>query len=129
MQEILDEEYPGWTIKTASLGEDGNGRFLWGSIKDFLDKYPVYVADFRGNNLNVPLEAGYILGKLGENAKIIIILSEDQKISDLSGMIRVSKKENGTKAGVPSDVAAKAQDSINKRFKESLKEQLKHYLQ
>lgn len=129
IRRILKRDYSGWNIKTASLGKDGTGRFLWSSIKDFLEKYPVYIADFRDQNLNVSLEVGYLLGKFGDDAKIIIILDENVKISDLSGMIRVAKKANNTMAGKSPSAAAKVQTRINKELGKNLKEQFKRYLE
>lgn len=56
IQGILDVEFDGWKIETVSLEKDGDGKYLWESIDDFLEKYPIYIVDFRDGNLNVAIE-------------------------------------------------------------------------
>ncbi len=119
IQEILDEKFKGWSIKVATLKEE-NGRFLWNSIENFLQKYPVYIADIRGGNMNVALEVGYLLGDRKNNCKVALFLDENEKISDLQGMIRISKKQNETIAGASESKALDAQKEINEKLKEEL---------
>ncbi len=127
VEEILRSTFPGWKIEKAKL-QQKDGKFLWNSIESFLQKYPVYLADVRDGNLNVALEIGYLLGERKDDAKIVFIVNEDVKISDLQGMIRIAKHENDTKAGESPKRAANRQKEINKKLKDGLKSQFKSLL-
>lgn len=67
--------------------KDGNDQFLWQRVKDFLDKYPIYIIDYRSKNSeqkkneNVILEFGYILS----SQKNFILLVEDEIPTDIMG--------------------------------------------
>lgn len=66
------------------MREDGSD-FLWVSVKEFLEQYPVYIVDLRRKdgttqtNINVALELGYILAQ----GKECIILTEDALPTDI----------------------------------------------
>lgn len=116
IQDVLDKDFKGWKIVTASLEKDGDGKFMWSTIDDFLEKYPVYLIDFRDKNLNVAMELGAIL----KSYKDAIVITEENLPTDISGYIYVKKptvdmEDEGTK---------KAQEM----FKSSLKKQLNRYL-
>jgi predicted nucleotide-binding protein len=82
----------------------------------------------RDKNLNVSLEIGYLLGDRKDDSKIVFLIDEDEKISDLQGMIRISKKENNSKAGKKPAEAAKKQEEINNELKDKIKNEFKSYL-
>lgn len=127
IQNILKEDFPEWDIKVAELKKE-NGRYLWESIEAFLHKYPVYLADIRDKNLNVSLEIGYLLGDRKDDSKIVFLIDEDEKISDLQGMIRIAKKENNSKAGEKPEKAAERQQEINNDLKQKIKKEFEYYL-
>ncbi len=127
LRSILTENFPWWDLKIANL-EPSNWKFLWDSIENFLEQYPVYIADMRESNLNVALEIWYILWNKKQDAKFIFIVDESEKISDLQWMIRISKKKNTTPAWASPEDAAKRQDEINTKLKKELINQFNDYL-
>lgn len=127
IQSILDKNYEWWKIEVASL-KSKNWRYLWDSIENFLNKYQVYLADVRNGNLNVALEIWYLLWDRKEEANVVFIVDDKEKISDIQWMIRVSKKDNWTKAWVTPEKASKKQQEINDKLEKDLKEQLDKFI-
>jgi hypothetical protein len=87
IEDVLKSDFKEWRIESASLEIDGDGKYLWSSIDDFLEKYPVYIIDFRDENLNVAIELGGIL----KSKKDAIVITKDELPSDIRGFIYVKK--------------------------------------
>lgn len=108
IQEVLDKEFVGWTIQTASLEKDGDGKYLWTTIDEFLEKYPAYIIDFRDSNLNVAIELGGIL----KSKKDAIVITKDELPSDIRGFIYVKKPT----VDMEDDDTESAQEEFKKRL-------------
>lgn len=116
IQSILDESFSGWNIEFASLEKDGDGKYLWSTIDDFLEKYPLYIIDFRDGNLNVAIELGGVL----KSKKDSIVITTEELPSDIRGFIYVKKPTV--------DMEDDGTDEARKEFKERLVTQLKRFI-
>lgn len=116
IQTYLNQNFSWWKIEVASLEKDGDGKYLWTSIDEFLEKYPLYVVDFRDSNLNVAIELGGIL----KTWKPCITIVEDKLPSDITWFIYVRKP----KVAMEDDWTEDAQ----KKFLEDFSIQLKRYI-
>ncbi len=66
-------------VKEVKMEKDSSWNFLWDSIREFLNKYEIYVVDIREKNLNVAIELGYILAKQKE----VIVVTDQELPSDI----------------------------------------------
>ena len=121
----LEGQYGKWIIKVSDFDIGGEKNILWESVEEFLNKYPFYIANFRNQNLNVPLEVGFLLGK---NINFIPIIEEGEKISDLDGFIKVSSKDSVSKPWVDNKKAKTIHSDNKDKFKDKIKEQLERYI-
>ena len=118
IQDLLDKDFSGWKIEISSLEKGSDGNFLWDNINKFLEKHPVYIVDFRNNNLNVAIELGAVL----KAKKPYVIVNEGELPNDIKGLIYVKK---------PKITLGQKEVGIEKsrtKFKELLAEQLSGYL-
>ncbi|PCI24487.1 hypothetical protein COB57_04790 [Candidatus Peregrinibacteria bacterium] len=123
---ILNDDFPEYSLTACSLKEDGDGKILWNSIKDFSEKYDLYIVDFRDKNLNVAIELGYILAL---EKPFILIVSEDLP-SDINGFIYVKKEQVNVSAinGDITDDQKKELKEKSEKFQNNLKEKLDRFL-
>ncbi len=70
-----------FNVLEVKMHKESNWHFLWDSIKEFLNKYEIYVVDLRNQNLNVAIELWYILAK----EKQCIVLTDQELPSDIRG--------------------------------------------
>lgn len=126
IRNTLDELwFNDWKIEESSFDVWWETQTLWGSVEEFLNKYPLYIANFRDQNLNVALEVGYLQGKW---INFIQIKNEWEKVSDLDGFIYVSSRDTKSKPWTPLESAAWSHEKNQDNFKEKLIVQLKRYI-
>ncbi|EKD44433.1 MAG: hypothetical protein ACD_71C00132G0005 [uncultured bacterium (gcode 4)] len=126
IQQTLHEiGFGNWKIEESSFDIWWEKETLWESVEEFLNKYPLYIANFRDQNLNVALEVGYLQAK---NIPFIQIKNEWEKVSDLDWFIYVGSKDSRNKPWMPSEKATTTHEGNQNKFKENLIIQLKRYL-
>lgn len=128
VKKIVDEiisKYE-WEVKEFEMREDGS-NFLWESVKEFLEQYPVYIVDLRRKegtsqtNINVALELGYILAQ----GKECIIITEDSLPSDIQWFKYVKPAEITVKACDPNPDMSKIDWKFKKELEEAITSKIK----
>lgn len=115
-----------WKINEFEMREDGSD-FLWVSVKEFLEQYPVYIVDLRRKdgttqtNINVALELGYILAQ----GKECIILTEDALPTDIQWFKYVKPATITVKAGDPNPDMTKIDWKFKKELEEAITSKIK----
>jgi len=118
VKSIIDEiiSQHEWKIKEFEMRQD-DSNFLWESVREFLEQYPIYIVDLRRKqgvdhtNINVALELWYILAQWKE----CIIITDDTLPSDIHGFKYIKP---GTVSAWDSDLD---KNKIDTEFKEQLK--------